>query len=93
MKNGKRPQIFLECNYHRPILFVSDRLWEEEESARPLKEEYRLQLFNLLKQGYLDDVDPTVLFEDENKSELPGLLAKGSKFLKRKGNLLGLSKK
>lgn len=60
---------------------------EESESSSALKHDYRSQLFNLLKQGYLDDVDPSVLYEDENAVQLPGAIAKTSEFLKRKGQL------
>ena len=61
-----------------------DRIAEEGESTKPLKAEYRSQLFNLLKQGYLDDVDPSVLYAEEKTTELPGILGKGSEFLKKK---------
>ena len=66
---------------------------EEAESTRPLKHEFRAQLYSLLQQGYLDDVDPSVLYEDENSTQLPGILAKGSEFLKRKGQLYFPSRK
>ena len=59
----------------------------EEENTRPMKNEFRWQLFDLLKQGYLDDVDPSILYEDEKSSQLPGKLAKASEFLKRRGQI------
>lgn len=65
-------------------LFVLDRIAEDEESTKPMKAVYRSQLFNLLKQGYLDDVDPSVLYAEEKTDELPGILGKGSEFLKKK---------
>ena len=60
---------------------------EEDESAQPLKHEFRAQLYNLLQQGYFDDVDPSVLYEDEKSSQLPGVLGKVSEFFKRKGQM------
>jgi len=70
-------------------LFTLDRIVEEEESMKPLKKEYRAQLYQLLQQGYLDDVDANVLYEDETpKSDLPGILGKGADFLKKRGNFI-----
>ncbi len=66
---------------------------EEAESARPLKHEFRAQLYSLLQQGYLDDVDPSVLYGDEKSNELPGVLGKASEILKRKGQLYFPSRK
>ena len=57
---------------------------EEEDSSRPMKKEYRAQLYSLLQQGYLDDVDANVLYEDEKPSELPGVLGKTADMLKSK---------
>jgi len=65
-------------------LFVLDRMAEEEDSSRPMKKEYRAQLYSLLQQGYLDDVDANVLYEDEKPSELPGVLGKTADMLKSK---------
>ena len=49
-----------------------------------MKKEYRAQLYSLLQQGYLDDVDANVLYEDEKPSELPGVLGKTADMLKRR---------
>ena len=42
---------------------------EDEENIRPLKEEYRKELLDLLAKGQMDDVDPSVLY-DEGHSNL-----------------------
>ena len=64
-----------------------DRIAEEEESNTPMKKEYRAQLYSLLQQGYLDDVDANVLYsEEEEPSQLPGVLGKASNFMKRKAS-------
>ena len=51
-----------------------------------MKKEYRAQLYSLLQQGYLDDVDANVLYEDEKPSELPGVLGKTADMLKRRAS-------
>jgi hypothetical protein len=50
-----------------------DRL-EEENSIRPQKEEFRKELIELLKSGYMDDVDPALLFDDGVNKD-PGLIS------------------
>ena len=84
----KRPvRIYFYINY------VKDRVAEEDESTRPLKHEFRAQLYSLLQQGYLDDVDPSVLYGDEKSTELPGVLGKATEILKRKGQIYFPSRK
>ena len=51
---------------------------EDEESSEPLKFAYRQQLHSVLKQGYLDDVDPSVLYAEDKSSRLPGFLGKAA---------------
>ena len=68
---------------------------EEAESTRPLKHEYRAQLYRLLQEGYLDDVDPAVLYEEEmsSTSHLGGQVGKAVEFIKRKGETYFPSRK
>lgn len=46
-------------------LFVLDRLADAEDHQMPLKHFYRQELVDLLRQGYLEDVDPSVLYGEE----------------------------
>lgn len=44
-----------------------ERLFDEE-CALPKKSEYRKELVNYLKQGYLEDVDPALLHDDSSST-------------------------
>ncbi len=43
--------------------FLLEKLYKEW-ASRPKKEEYRQELVGMLRQGYLQDIDPSILYED-----------------------------
>jgi len=59
-------------------LVALERL-QEEQSKMPLKQEFRQELIDLLRAGYLEDVSPDVLYEDQNKDTTVSQAYKGLK--------------
>lgn len=61
--------------------FVLDRM-EDEENVGPLKLKYRQELVDMLKAGYLDDVDPNILYDDPALQE-HGVISTAIRSLKK----------
>ncbi len=47
---------------------------EDDTNTRPKKEEYREELVQMLKAGYMEDLDPSLLYDDLSEKKEPGAM-------------------
>ena len=56
----------------------------EDKEAQPKKRQYQKELVSLLEDGYLDDLDPSLLYEENKDTTLRDGLKSVQKMIRKK---------